>query len=129
MAEPMEGFFLDIVREQLKITESDPDHYLWHSFWLLIRKKDRIIVGSADRKTSQTIMEVEIGYGLGKSFEHKGYMTEAVQSMCDWALSQPGVTTVIAETDIDVSASQRILEHSGFKKYKQEESIWWRLPG
>ena len=130
MAEPMEGFFLDIVREQLKITESDPDHYLWHSFWLLIRKKDRVIVGSADFKDIPNDNgEVEIGYGLGKSFEHNGYMTEAVQSMCDWVLNQTGVTTVIAETDIDGLASQRILERCGFKKYKQEESIWWRLPG
>ena len=128
MAEPMEGFFLDIVREQLRVTESDPDHYLWHSFWLLIRKDDRVIVGSADFKDIPNENgEVEIGYGLGKAFERMGYMTEAVKSMCDWALNQSEVITVIAETDLDGFASQRVLERCGFKKYKQGESIWWRM--
>ncbi len=130
MAEPMEGFFLDIVRGQLIITESDPENYLWHSFWLLIRKEDRVIVGSADFKDIPNDNgDVEIGYGLGKLFEHKGYMTEAVKSMCDWALTQTGVTAVIAETDLDGFASQRILERCGFKKYAQEETLWWRMPG
>ncbi|MCU0079807.1 GNAT family N-acetyltransferase [Extibacter muris] len=35
--------------------------------------------------------EVEIGYGLGKEFEHSGYMPEAVQAMCKWALEQENV--------------------------------------
>lgn len=38
-AEPMEGFFLDIVKGQVEITEKDPNNYLWHSFWFLISYK------------------------------------------------------------------------------------------
>ncbi len=57
---------------------------LWHTFWFLIRKTDRIVVGSVVFKdVSGTKQEVEIGYGLGKEFEHNGYMTEAVQAMCE----------------------------------------------
>lgn len=54
-------------------------------------------------------------------------MTEAVQAMCEFALKQNGVRNIIAETDLDGFASQRILERCGFKKYKQEETIWWML--
>lgn len=126
-AEPLEGFFLDIVKGQLVITEKDPLHYPWHSFWLLIRKADRIVVGSADFKDLPNENgEVEIGYGLGKAFEHNGYMTEAVNAMCHWALEQ-GVLNIIAETESDSFASQRILEHCGFRKYKEAETCWWRL--
>lgn len=129
MAEPMDGFFLDIVRHQLEITEKDPDNYLWHSFWLLMRKSDRVIVGSADFKdVPNTFCEVEIGYGLGAAFQHNGYMTEAVMAMCEWALKQEGVKAVIAETDLDGYASQRILGRCGFKELSRGETLWWRLP-
>lgn len=126
-AEPMEGFFLEIVKGQIVITEENPDHYLWHSFWLLVRKEDRSIIGSADFKDVPDLQgHVEIGYGLGEAFEHNGYMTETVKAMCNWALHQPGVNTVIAETEKDGLASQRILLRCGFGKDKEEDTIWWK---
>lgn len=127
-AEPMEGIFLEIVKGQLEKTEKNPNDYLWHSFWFLIRNSDRVVVGSADFKDiPNTRQEVEIGYGLGKVFEHNGYMTEAVQAMCKWALEQENVSSIIAETDIDGFASQRILQRCGFVEKRWEESIWWQL--
>ncbi|EEP56522.1 GNAT family N-acetyltransferase [Clostridium butyricum] len=85
--ELMEGSFLNIVKNQYEIAKKDIDNYLWHSFFLLIRKKDRVVVGSADFKNIPNENgEVEIGYGLGKEFEHNGHMTEAVQAMCTFAM-------------------------------------------
>ncbi|WP_367270577.1 GNAT family N-acetyltransferase [uncultured Clostridium sp.] len=68
-----------------------------------------------------------MGYGLGKEYEHNGYMTEAVQAMCNWALLQNCVTKVIAETELDGIASQKILKRCGFNKYQQSETAWWKL--
>ncbi len=48
-------------------------------------------------------------------------MTEAVKAMCGWALKQNGVTSVIAETDLEGLASQKILKRCGFKKIKKEK--------
>ncbi|WP_341398813.1 GNAT family N-acetyltransferase [Clostridium cadaveris] len=60
------------------------------------------MVGAADFKDIPNQNgEVEIGYGLGKEFEHNGYMTEAVKAMCELALKQEGVRNIIAETDLD----------------------------
>lgn len=127
-SEPMEGVFLEIVKNQLAVTEKNRNDYLWHSFWFLIRKTDRVVVGSADFKdVPNTKREVEIGYGLGKEFERKGYMTEAVQAMCRWAMEQEKVSHVIAETDIDGFASQRLLQRCGFVEENRGETIWWRL--
>lgn len=127
-AEPMEGGFLEIVKGQLEITVNHSNDYLWHSFWFLIRKIDRTVVGSADFKgIPNTMQEVEIGYGLGKGFEHNGYMTEAVRAMCKWALEQANVSHIIAETDIAGFASQHILQRCGFGEKKREETIWWQL--
>ena len=127
-AEPMQGIFHQIVKEQLTATENDPDNYVWHSFWFLILKADRTVVGSADFKDIPNADgEVEIGYGLGKKFEHNGYMTEAVEAMCKWALNQKDVLHVIAETDTDGFASQQVLRNCGFAEYKRDKTIWWKL--
>ena len=127
-AEPLEGVFLDIVKNQYEVTKNDPDNYLYHSFFFIIRKSDRIVVGSADFKNVPNEKgEVEIGYGLGAEYEHNGYMTEAVKGMCAFALAREDITAVIAETEVDNFASQRVLQRCGFKKYKQDETMWWRL--
>ncbi|MEN6412485.1 MAG: GNAT family N-acetyltransferase [Veillonellales bacterium] len=127
-AEAMKGFFLEIVKGQYEKNQKDPNNYVWHSFFFLVRKNDRVVVGSADFKdVPNENGEVEIGYGLGKEFEHNGYMTEAVKAMCEWALKQNCVTSVIAETDLEGLASQKILERSGFKKDKRGETLWWKL--
>lgn len=95
---------------------------------MILRGVDRVVVGSADFKDIPNAnAEVEIGYGLGKEFEHNGYMTEAVKAMCKLAVKQNGVKNIIAETDLDSFASQRILERVGFKKYYEANTIWWRL--
>lgn len=85
-------------------------------------------MGSADFKDIPNKNgEVEIGYGLGKDFEHNGHMIEVAKAMCEWALKQNCVTSVIAETDLEDLASQKVLECCGFKKNKEGETLWWRL--
>lgn len=44
--------------------------------------------------------------------------------MCEFALRRYDISTVIAQTDVDGIASQRVLERCGFKIYKQEETMW-----
>lgn len=126
-ATPVEGVFLEIVKGQSEKIQKNPHDFLWHSFWFLIRKGDRVVVGSAVFKgPPNAAREVEIGYGLGENFERSGYMTEAVQAMCEWALEQEKVSHVLAETDMDGVASQRVLQRCGFVETRREDTIWWR---
>ena len=127
-AEPIEGEFLNIINGQIKIIENDPENYIYHSFWFIIRKADKIAVGSMDFKNvPNEKKEVEIGYGLGKKYEHNGYMTEAVKTFCQWALADEKIGTIIAETEKEGKRSIKILEKCGFIKYKEEETLWWKL--
>lgn len=127
-AEPIKDGFLEIVRAQTEKTAAEPANHLYYTFWFLIRKTDRTVIGSVVFKDGPNKNgEIEIGYGLGKNFEHCGYMTEAVKAMCDWALEQPVISHVIAETDIDNPASQNILKRCGFSPYQQAQTCWWRL--
>lgn len=70
---------------------------------------------------------MEIRYAMGKDYRRRGYMTEAVKAICCWALEQPEVAHITAETDLVSYPSQRILERLGFQKYREEETLWWRL--
>ena len=128
-AEPLEGEFLDIVKGQLPIVENNEADGVYHSFWFVIRKADRVVMSSACFKGAPNVGgEVEIGYGLVEAFEHQGYMTETVAAMCDWALMQPNVERVIAETDADNPKSHNVLKRCGFSCYEQGDMLWWRLP-
>lgn len=116
-AEPMEGIFKDVVQSELILAMSDiSENWLWYTFWFMIRKSDRKVIGSLCFKGApeNNNGETEIGYGLGKDFEHHGYMTKSVKALCDWALQQPGVKAITAETDLDGKASQNILLRCGF---------------
>ena len=126
-AEPMEGTFREIVCGQVKKCRQEPANYLWHTFWLIMTKSDRTVVGAIDfRDVPDSRAEVEIGYGLGCGFRHNGYMTEAVRAFCDWA-AQNGVKHVIAETNTDNVASQNVLRRCGCKEYDRDDTIRWRL--
>jgi RimJ/RimL family protein N-acetyltransferase len=127
-AEPIKGVFLNIINNQIKIIENDPENYIYHSFWFIIRKEDKAVVGSIDFKNiPNELKEVEIGYGLGKKYEHNGYMTEAVKAFCKKAFEDKKIETIIAETEVENINSYKVLEKCGFKKYKEEETHWWKL--
>ena len=52
-------------------------------------QEDNVAVGMIDFKNIPTINgEVEIGYGLGESYKHLGYMTETVHAFCAWGKSK-----------------------------------------
>ena len=76
-------------------------------------KTDATYIGDLGFKGPARESTVEIGYGLLPAYEEKGYMTEAVQALIQWAFNS-GVVFVEAETDPDNKASQRILEKCGF---------------
>lgn len=127
-AEPPEGPFLVIIKEQIETINKDPDNWLWHTFWLLRDKKNGIVVGAVSfRKTC--CREVEIGYAAGNYYRKKGYITEAVGVMSKWALDQPGITAVTAETETWNLDSHSVLGRCGFEKYGDDtgDTFWWRL--
>ena len=56
---------------------------------------------------------VELGYVINKSFQGRGYMTETVRAIIDWAFQQPNIYRVYATTSVDNIASQRVMENVG----------------
>lgn len=57
---------------------------------------------------------VEVGYSTLPQFQGRGYATEMVEGLVNWAMSQPTVRRVIAEANSSNKASLRVLEKLGF---------------
>jgi RimJ/RimL family protein N-acetyltransferase len=60
--------------------------------------------------------KAEVGYGMGRAYWGKGYMTEALRALITWALAQPRIYRVWAICDVDNLASARVLEKAGMQR-------------
>ena len=119
--EQMEAFIASETNVELKkaYTEmlegclQNPDQWEWYAMWM-IELRDGTHIGDLCFKGLGANGVVEIGYGIFEEYQGQGCATEAVDAAVNWALQQPGVTRVEAETAPDNHASQRVLEKCGF---------------
>jgi [ribosomal protein S5]-alanine N-acetyltransferase len=109
--------------ENVSVAEHD-----WFTYWLIVIKEPPFGIGLAGFKGSPDANgEAEIGYGIDEAYWNRGYMTEAAGALCDWALSHPECTAVVANT-VKNPASDRVLEKLGGHIYKQNsESHSWKI--
>lgn len=124
----LEGFFRRIVSGQLPAVRQAGDAYLWHTFWWIIDKK---MAKRWEPSTSKirriTGEKPRSDMAWGKTGAAGGYMTETVQALCAWALKQPGVRRILAETEPTNTASQNVLRRCGFVRFRSGENDWWKL--
>ena len=99
--------------EMLNGCLANPDQWDWYAIWM-IELKDGTHIGKLCFKGLSADGIAEIGYGISEEYQNKGYATEAVKVVLEWAFSRPEVTAVEAETDPDNTASKRVLEKCGF---------------
>ena len=90
-----------------------PDQWQWYAVWM-IELPDGTHVGDLCFKGLGEDGMTEIGYGILEEYQGQGYATEAVGAAVNWALRQPGVKRIEAETEPDNRASGRVLEKCGF---------------
>ena len=91
----------------------NPNQWEWYAMWM-IELRDGTHIGDLCFKGLGANGAVEIGYGILEEYQGRGYATEAVCAAVNWALQQPGVTRVEAETEQNNRASKRVLEKCGF---------------
>lgn len=117
----MEGLY----KEALK----NPIDWIWYTNWQIILKAENKAIGSlCFMQAPDEKGMVEIGYGIHEKYLNKGYMTEALQVVCGWALNQDGVKSVTAETEKDNIASQRVLQKCGMSFFEETDSNFcWKM--
>ncbi|AKN31356.1 GCN5 family acetyltransferase [Clostridium carboxidivorans P7] len=105
-----------------KEAEKHKENYLWYTNWQIILKKENVSIGSACfMGQADESGAVEIGYGINEKYRCNGYMTEAVGIISKWALREQGISRIIALTEKDNFASEKVLQKCGFVKYKEDD--------
>ena len=60
--------------------------------------------------------KVSVGYVAARAHWGKGYMPEVTRAVINWAFQQPSIYRVYATTDVENTASQRVLEKAGMQR-------------
>jgi len=130
-SQPTTAEMQSIYRLKIMHMEQDPANQLFSTyFWIKDRKTQQYLGELGFKGFQESFFSVEIGYGMVEAFRGKGYMTEAVYALVQWAFSMhiDGLLYIIATTNVDNLPSQRVLEKVGFRQYANDkDGIQWMI--
>jgi RimJ/RimL family protein N-acetyltransferase len=92
-------------------------------FYLVVRREEGLVVGEIGFVGPPKQGSVMIGYAIVPSARRQGYATEAITALTEWALAQPGVDEVLAQTLPDNEPSIRALLRAGFAEIEPAERV------
>lgn len=119
------GPHIEMHLEELK---KDPHQLGWGS-WFVINNETKQVIGDVGFKGMPTEHNtVEIGYGIIEEAQNRGFATEAVKGIIDWAFSTGKVEEIIAECLIDNEPSIKVLRKLGMKQTDSQDGMYyWSL--
>ena len=82
--------------------------------WVIEKKTDHELLGMITTRVDDE--KWELGYVLAPSHWGRGYMTEVVKKIVDWALKQQEIYRLWSVCDVDNLASARVMEKAGMKR-------------
>ena len=90
--------------------------------WLVVRQEDKEAVGAvAFGGMPDAAGAALIGYAMYPGHEGRGYATEAVKAMIEWAFAQPGVNTVRALAPVWNTPAVHVAEKVGMRPVSSDE--------
>jgi RimJ/RimL family protein N-acetyltransferase len=101
----------------LKWLEAAPDRVGWFGWYVLAQSDGAnvpVLVGSCGFLGPPRDGDVNIGYSVLPQFQRRGFATEMIGGLVHWALEQPAVIRIVAETEWANPASLRVLTKLGF---------------
>ena len=79
--------------------------------WLIFRRDGEELIGAISAREDQGI---NLGYLVARPYWRRGFMSEALGAVVEWAFGKPAIFRVWAVCDVDNEASARLLERTGF---------------
>lgn len=96
-----------------KMQQADVSQHHWCTYWLIVIRDEKVGVGMLGFKDfPDECGTTEIGYGIDEAYQGKGYMSEAVRALIDWAFQHPFCACITA-SEVENPASRRLLEKLG----------------
>jgi ribosomal-protein-alanine N-acetyltransferase len=122
--EPTRSIVTHFTIPRLQDPTLDP---LYHTMWLAIdREKQQFVAEAKFKGEPDETGSIEIGYGTYPTLRRQGYMTEMVGALVSWAKQQPQVERIVADTEAQNIASQKVLKKNGFSLFgRVEDILWW----
>lgn len=111
---PSRALVEQVFEASAEAVRADPTTRLWGDRLMVTREPSPKIVGSVvfhGRPDANGVCE--IAYGVEDTNQGKGYATEGLRAMVQWALAQPECRVVRAVTTTWHKASMRVLEKVG----------------
>ena len=105
-----------------KMAKLPPEEHIWQTYWLIIERESQTGIGLAGFKSPPNENGLsEIGYGIAPAWQNRGYMSEALRGLLDWAFEQPNCLGITATT-VQNPASRRVLEKLGATLIEEGEN-------
>ncbi len=106
-----------------KMKQVDVSLHDWFTYWMMIEKISLKVIGLIGFKGLEEDGYAEVGYGISRQFEGKGYTTEALNCLLNWAFKDRRCKEIIATGVLKTNiGSQKVLEKNGFQRIKEDES-------
>ncbi|HEY2946373.1 MAG TPA: GNAT family N-acetyltransferase [Vicinamibacteria bacterium] len=84
--------------------------------WYWVAREDRTLIGNGGfGAVPAEDGSGKIGYAIVAEYEGRGFATEAVAAILEWAFAHPGLTRVVADTYPELGRSIRVLQKNGFR--------------
>jgi len=94
----------------------DPANVGWLCWYWIDRAENALVGGGGFKGRPSTDGAIEIGYETRPAYRRRGYASEGVAALVNWAFSQMGVRRVVAETAPDNAGSIGVLLAAGFER-------------
>lgn len=98
------------IHKYIQHSLQDDSSLLW-----LITLADGNIIGEVQLQFYKHNESAELWYSMDANYQNQGYMTEALSSVCDYALQKLNVRRLQAACIKENIASKRILQKCGFQ--------------
>jgi RimJ/RimL family protein N-acetyltransferase len=111
-----------------KMQKAEASQHDWSTYWLILIREENVGAGLLGFKGFPDERgATEIGYGIDPAYQGKGYMSEAIRALIDWAFTHP-FCKVITATEVENPASKRLLERLGAQLVNvSEHSTSWEI--
>ncbi len=98
----------------------------WFQFAIELKETDTLI-GDCALKVEHDGRQAEIGFTLSREHQGKGYATEAVSRLLDYAFGDLGLHRVVAITDRENEPSIALLERLGMRREGHfVQNVWFK---
>ena len=84
--------------------------------WYWVTRADRTLIGNGGFGSYPAPDGTgKVGYALVAEHQGRGYATEGLAALLEWAFSRPGLTRVVADTYPERAQSIRVLQKNDFR--------------